>query len=78
MTTPKRPSQKPESASKYMVIAVKILLVLIILFSLPKLVTTMNSDRKKHWQTAGIEVRSVRPLCETETCATFIPEEDMN
>jgi hypothetical protein len=74
MATPKltRPS-----SSSYLLLAVKILLVAIILFLLPKLVTGGRNSRTRS-KRFDIELRSTRVLCEKDICSGFIPEESMN
>jgi hypothetical protein len=74
MATPKL---KPPSTPSYLLLAVKILLMLIILFLLPKLVTGGRQSRKRT-KRMDIELRSTRVLCEKDICSGFIPEESMN
>jgi hypothetical protein len=74
MVAPK--STRP-SAPSYLLLAVKILLVLVILFLLPKLVTGGRNSRTRS-KRMNIELRSTRVLCEKDICSGFIPEESMN
>jgi hypothetical protein len=74
MVTPKL--TRPSTPS-YLLLAVKILLVLVILFLLPKLVTGGRQSRT-HTKRMDIELRSTRVLCEKDICSGFIPEESMN
>lgn len=74
MATPKL--TRPSTPS-YLLLAVKILLVLIILFLLPKLVTGHRNSRTRT-KRMDTELRSTRVLCEKDICSGFIPEESMN
>jgi hypothetical protein len=74
MTTPKLTRASKPS---YLLLAVKILLVLVILFLLPKLVTGGRQSRVRA-QRKEVELRSTRILCEKDICSAFIPEESMN
>jgi hypothetical protein len=74
MATPKL--TRPSTPS-YLLLAVKILLVLIILFLLPKLVTGGRNSRTRT-KRMDTEFRSTRVLCEKDICSGFIPEESMN
>jgi hypothetical protein len=74
MATPKL--TRPPTPS-YLLIAVKILLVLVILFLLPKLVSGGRNSRT-HKKRVDTELRSTRVLCEKDICSGFIPEESMN
>jgi hypothetical protein len=65
------------STPSYPLIAVKILLVLVILFLLPKLVTSGRNSRTRT-KRLDTELRSTRVLCEKDICSAFIPEESMN
>jgi hypothetical protein len=74
MATPKL--TRPSTPS-YLLLAVKILLVLIILFLLPKLVSGGRNSRTRT-KRMDTEFRSTRVLCEKDICSGFIPEESMN
>ena len=67
---------KTSSSSKFMVIAVKILFVLIILFLLPKLV---EAKRKRTApKRTALEARKLRNHCEREVCGAYLMEEKLN
>jgi len=74
MKKAKTQSASSLSNSSYLLLAVKILLVLLILFLLPKLVDGRNSRRKRTEQ----DVRNSRKLCEKEACRHLVPEESLN
>ena len=78
---------KLESDSSYMVLAVKVLLVLLILFSLPKLVTTQKTtkteaSKEKQQKPIFYELRVARFECQNNpiisSCMELIPEESLN
>jgi Domain of unknown function (DUF4787) len=78
-------SQQPQSSllsSYYLVIAVKVLLILIILFTLPQFVTGKNrpsQQRRKH-KLVELRLRSMRYECQNVgVCALLnVPEESLN
>lgn len=72
-----KPISGPSSNSSYVLLAVKILLVLIILFLLPKLAES-GSDTKSRRKRAEVEYRGLRNTCETQACYSWIPEESLN
>ena len=70
-----------ETSNRYIVLAVKILLVLLILFLLPKLVYGKRAKynaRNKRRRGAEADFQSIRKACEYEICSYLIPEESMN
>ena len=67
---------KTSSNSKFIVIAVKVLFVLIILFLLPKLVEAKR--KKTPPKRTVIEARKLRNLCENEVCGAYLVEENLN
>lgn len=78
---PQARNQKPQSSNGFLLLAVKILLVLLILFLLPKLVEGKGRGRfKKKNRRRRTEVifYDTRQICEMETCVGMIPEESMN
>jgi hypothetical protein len=74
MATPKL--TQPTTPS-YLLLGVKILLVLIIFFLMPKLVSGGRNSRTRT-KRMDTELRSTRVLCEKDICSGFIPEESMN
>lgn len=66
--------------SYYIAIAVKILLVLIILFMLPKLVSGGNNKAQRRRKLSELRLRTLRWDCQNERpeCALLIPEESLN
>jgi hypothetical protein len=73
-----KPKVNRTPTPSYLVLAVKILLVFVILFLLPKLVSGGRQHGRKKVKRMEIEMRSTRIICEKEICAAFIPEESMN
>ncbi|CAB9503722.1 expressed unknown protein [Seminavis robusta] len=69
-----------EGSNAFLVWAVKILLVLLILFMLPKLVEGRGRNAKKKRQRRKQEVMlsDTRKICEHQVCSQWIPEESMN
>ena len=63
-----------ESENQMTAVVVKILLILLILFSLPHLVESRKNKRKK----LDSQIRSTRHHCQTEVCGSYIPEESLN
>ena len=68
---------KTASTNQFLVTAVKILFVLIILFLLPKLVDGKRRKKDQPRRTA-LEARKLRMHCETQVCAAYIREENLN
>ena len=79
---PQRVSKKnTEGSNGLLVFAVKILLILLILFLLPRLVDTASRNqvsKKKQRRRAEVFWGETRQICEHQTCAQWIPEESMN
>jgi hypothetical protein len=74
-----------ESSNQYMVLAAKVLLVLLILFMLPKLVygkkmkyNARGARYRKANRRTGADIQSTRMTCEYEVCSFLIPEESLN
>ena len=75
MVTPSRQPPNPQGSSTAatLVFLAKILLVLLILFMLPKLVWAAPSQRRKK-----TEVSSIRAHCQQVVCAAWVLEESAN
>lgn len=67
--------KKPQETPVWVVFAVKILLVLVILFMLPKLVDADSSRRRRRNE---FEIRTLRTDCAKNVCSRWIPEESLN
>lgn len=75
-----------ETSNTYLVLAVKILLVLLILFLLPKLVQGKRQGKynarllkqRSRGRLSRADLYSTRMACEMEVCVNMIPEESMN
>ena len=82
MTSVKAPLNtrvQKQTSNRYMLLAVKILLVLIILLLLPKLVDgRTRPNRYKKRRRAEVLLQDTRRQCEMEACIRFLPEEAMN
>ena len=65
-----------ESENQMTAVVVKILLILLILFSLPHLVESRKN--KKYRKKLDSQIRSTRHHCQTEVCGSYIPEESLN
>ena len=77
-----RPAAVAQSQSSYyLLLAVKIFLVLIILFMLPRFVTGSSRQRRKR---SELKLRSMRWDCQnrseqySDDCSVMIPEESLN
>jgi Domain of unknown function (DUF4787) len=69
---------EPKSqARRQMVLLVEILLVLVILFMLPKLVIAKPSAPTKRRKNS-VHMQSLLTNCQSSTCSSFIPEEGLN
>ena len=84
MATVKAPPRirvQQATSNRFILLFVKILLVLVILFLLPKLVkarTKLNYRNKKQRRRAEIALDDTRKVCEYHTCIQFLAEEAMN
>ena len=67
-----------EPTNPYLLLAVKILLVLLIIFLLPKLVEGRDSPAMKRRKRIQHHMHSLKNLCEQETCQHLVHEESMN
>lgn len=78
MYSPKRKaSPAPAATQSFVLFAVKVLLVVVILFMLPKLVDSHFQSRKRR-RRSEMEARILRTECYREKCAHLIPEEALN
>jgi hypothetical protein len=70
---------EPQSeARKQLVFIVKVLLVLFILFMLPKLVMTAKRHGTSNRKRSDLQMQSLLTNCQTHTCSALIPEEGLN
>jgi Domain of unknown function (DUF4787) len=69
---------EPKSqAHRQMVLLVEILLILLILFMLPKLVIAGPSAPSKR-RKSNVHMQSLLTDCQAKTCSSLIPEEGLN
>jgi Domain of unknown function (DUF4787) len=70
---------EPKSqAHRQMVLLVEILLILLILFMLPKLVIAGKPSTPTKRRKSNIHMQSLLTNCQANTCSSFIPEEGLN
>lgn len=65
------------SSNEYLRLLAKVALVVLILFLLPQLVESRNSSGSSRKRTER-QMKSMLIVCERDTCADLIPEENMN
>jgi hypothetical protein len=70
---------EPQSeARKQLIFVVEVLLVLVILFMLPKLVMTAGRHGTSNRKRNDLQTQSLLTNCQAHTCSSFVPEEGLN